>query len=93
MVLMDCHMPVMDGLAATRAIRAREPDGTRLPIVAVTATPTEPHRDACLDAGMDEILTKPVMIDVLAEMMARWHPAKGSSRKSRNPGSPQDLAW
>ena len=79
MVLMDCQMPVMDGFAAARAIRARESGGHRLPIIAMTATATEPHRGACLDAGMDDILTKPVMIDVLAELIARWHPVTGGA--------------
>jgi len=75
LILMDCQMPVMDGFEATRAIRAREADGhERLPIIAMTANATEPHRDACLEAGMDDIVTKPVMIDVLAELLARWHP-------------------
>lgn len=79
LVLMDCQMPVMDGFAAARAIRARESGGHRLPIIAMTATATEPHRGACLDAGMDDILTKPVMIDVLAELIARWHPVTGGA--------------
>ncbi len=85
LVLMDCQMPEMDGFEATRAIRARESDGhERLPIIAMTANATDSHRDACLDAGMDDIVTKPVIIDVLAEVLARWHPvSQGTAFDSR----------
>ena len=63
LVLMDVDMPVMDGLAATRAIRSQESrHGTRLPIVAVT-TRNNPHD--CLAAGMDAHLNKPLRMDVL----------------------------
>jgi two-component system, sensor histidine kinase and response regulator len=63
LVLMDVDMPIMDGLAATRAIRAYESRrGTRLPIVAVT---TRSNHHDCLAAGMDAHLTKPLRMDVL----------------------------
>lgn len=63
LVLMDVDMPIMDGLSATRAIRAYESRrGTRLPIVAVTTRNN--HLD-CLAAGMDAHLTKPLRMDVL----------------------------
>ncbi len=63
LILMDVEMPVMDGLAATRAIRSYESQhGTRLPIVAVT---TEKNLHDCLAAGMDAYLSKPLRIDVL----------------------------
>jgi CheY-like chemotaxis protein len=68
LILMDCHMPVMDGWEATRAIRATE-RGARVPIVAVTG---EGDRDACFAAGMDEYLEKPVRPTVLRATIARW---------------------
>ena len=57
LILMDCRMPVMDGLQATQAIRAQ---GDDIPIVALTANNTEEDRSACLQVGMDEFLAKPI---------------------------------
>jgi PAS domain S-box-containing protein len=71
-VLMDCHMPDMDGFAATRAIRAAEAPGRRLPVVALTADALPADRERCLAAGMDEHLSKPVRIAELARVLVRW---------------------
>ena len=57
LVLMDCRMPVMDGLQATQVIRSQ---GDDIPIVALTANNTEEDRDACMQVGMDEFLSKPI---------------------------------
>ena len=76
LVLMDCHMPEMDGFEATREMRAREQasGGNRLPIIALTANAMAQDRQACLDAGMDDHLSKPFSMLTLQEMLDRWMP-------------------
>ena len=71
-ILMDCEMPVMDGFSATRALRAREHGGQRIPIIALTADVTSAGRTACLAAGMDDHLAKPFRREALHGMLARW---------------------
>jgi signal transduction histidine kinase len=73
-VLMDCQMPVMDGFATTRKLRESEPDGTRVPIIAITATATTEDQARCLDAGMDDYLPKPIIMERLAEVLGHWAP-------------------
>jgi signal transduction histidine kinase/HPt (histidine-containing phosphotransfer) domain-containing protein len=72
LVLMDVQMPEMDGLEATRAIRAQEIGGqSRIPIIAMTAQAMKGDRERCLEAGMDDYLTKPVRSAQLYETIAR----------------------
>lgn len=75
-ILMDCHMPVLDGFEATRAIRHEEVDtGTHTPIIALTANAIVGDREACLAVGMDDYLSKPYTARSLAGKLARWvHP-------------------
>jgi two-component system sensor histidine kinase/response regulator len=76
LILMDVQMPVLDGLKATRAIRAQEAEsGEHLPIVALTAHAYTSDRARCMDAGMDEFLTKPVDHRDLYETILRLLPA------------------
>ncbi len=72
MVLMDCQMPGMDGLEATRQIRKLEQDGTHLPVVAMTANAMQGDRDECIAAGMDDYISKPVTLTILSQVVDTW---------------------
>src|SRR5437867_1846282 len=72
LVFMDCHMPEMDGFAATEEIRRRERNGRRTPIIALTASVVGPERDRCTAAGMDDYLTKPVREPDLLRILSQW---------------------
>ena len=72
LVLMDCQMPGMDGFEATRAIRAMNGHGSRVPIVAMTAASLTSARQQCLESGMNDFLVKPVKLDTLRAMIERW---------------------
>lgn len=80
LVLMDVHMPVMDGIVATRTIRALEGHDASLPIVALTADDQAETRERCLVAGMQEVLTKPVsLVDLKALLVRHFGSAAGLS--------------
>jgi signal transduction histidine kinase len=72
LILMDCQMPVLDGLEATREIR-KSPQWTDLPIIALTAGATDKEKIECQQAGMNDFLSKPITIDALEGTMKKWH--------------------
>lgn len=74
LVLMDCRMPTMDGMAATREIRAQERKLglSRVPVVALTATTSDINRQLCLNAGMDDFMSKPYTREDLERILQRW---------------------
>ena len=78
LIFMDLSMPEMDGLEATRRIRALEAsDGSFTPIIGLSAHAMNEDRDRCLAAGMDDYLTKPVQLEALRRMVEKW---SGSGR-------------
>ncbi len=76
LILMDLHMPVMDGYSATQQIRQWEAsnDEPRTPIIALTADAYEEDRQRCLVVGMDDFLTKPISVDALSVALSKWLP-------------------
>ncbi len=86
LILMDVQMPVMDGLEATAAIRARErTQGTHVPIVAVTANAMTGDRERCLAAGMDDYLSKPINSRALTAAVEKVRAARQMALPSNNP--------
>jgi PAS domain S-box-containing protein len=73
-VLMDVQMPRMDGLEATRRIRQRWPEGRRPHVIAATANAMQEEREACLAAGMDDYLSKPIRLEEVAAALSRCRP-------------------
>jgi CheY-like chemotaxis protein len=81
-VFMDCEMPVLDGLQATRLVRrkeiiqrregAKQSEAGRLPIIAMTAHASDSDRRQCLDSGMDDYISKPFSVEQLRRMLDRW---------------------
>jgi len=74
LLLTDCHMPNMDGFELTAAIRRAEPDDTHLPIIAITANAMQGEAQRCLARGMDDYLSKPLRLNELRPMLAKWLP-------------------
>ncbi len=71
-IFMDCHMPVLDGFEATRMIRKLERPPQHRTIIAMTANALQGEKERCLESGMDDFLTKPVMLEELASKIRAW---------------------
>jgi len=90
-VLMDLQMPVMDGLQATKAIRA-VPKLDQLPIIAMTASVMAGDRDRCIEAGMNDHISKPISIEQLMTTLARWLPARSAAAAAPAVAAPAPAA-
>ncbi|MGM9490582.1 response regulator [Ideonella sp. YS5] len=87
-VLMDCQMPVMDGYAATRALR-QHPEWKDLPVIAMTANAMAGDREKALECGMNDHIAKPIRVEELFRTLARWvKPASGHGNGRRLTGLP-----
>ena len=90
LILMDCHMPRMDGFEATILLRQRYgKDGPR--IVALTAAAMEEHRQKCAAAGMDDYVTKPVSLNVLFQVLDKWLPDLNVSAPACSTSAPMPI--
>ena len=85
LVLMDCQMPGMDGFEATQAIRRAEPAGRRVPIIAMTANAMVGDRERCLEAGMDDYISKPIDPVKVFDTIKRWLPTSPADEPPSTP--------
>jgi PAS domain S-box-containing protein len=92
LVLMDVQMPEMDGFEATRRIRALSPESAgRVPIVAMTAYAMRGDREKCLDAGMDDYISKPISVETLCDVLKKWiSPKTGEIRSCDGESAGED---
>jgi two-component system sensor histidine kinase/response regulator len=89
-LLTDCHMPQMDGYNLARTIRDQQDPENPIPIIAITADAMKGTKQACLDAGMDDYITKPLQVDLLASKLDKWLPKTRSLNASTTEKPDQD---
>jgi signal transduction histidine kinase/CheY-like chemotaxis protein len=93
LVFMDCHMPGMDGLECTRALREMRFQGKRPVIIGVTADAMLGTRERCLEAGMDDVINKPILADELQAALSRWLGAAKPAASVPDRGNPGASVW
>lgn len=74
LVFMDCQMPVMDGYAAARQIRMNDNGNKHVSIIAMTGNALEGDREKCINAGMDDYVSKPIRLSTLKSTLKKWLP-------------------
>ena len=72
LIFMDCQMPIMDGFEATQKIRSMKGVNQTIPIIALTANVVCGVNGECLDAGMNDVLNKPIQLDNMKQMLQTW---------------------
>ena len=88
-VFMDCEMPEMDGYAAAAEIRRRQADARHVPVIAMTAKALHGDRERCLQAGMEDYISKPVRLEDFEAALARWAPQRKKTAPA--PAAPQPV--
>jgi signal transduction histidine kinase/ligand-binding sensor domain-containing protein/CheY-like chemotaxis protein/HPt (histidine-containing phosphotransfer) domain-containing protein len=83
LILMDLSMPKMDGFATTALIRQRGGERSRVPVVALSAHDTNSYREACLKAGMNDMLSKPYTLEQCAQLLQRWIPGSRDTKPAQ----------
>ena len=91
LLLTDCHMPVLDGYALTRAVRASEAGGAHLPIIGLSASVLPEQIQRCRDSGMDDFLGKPIQLDALAAKLSSFLLSPAMARATFVASEPQGL--
>ncbi|MFZ6747744.1 ATP-binding protein [Undibacterium sp. Ren11W] len=92
LLLTDCHMPNLDGFGLTEGIRRAEPEGTRLPIIAVTANAMNGEVQRCHERGMDDYLSKPLRMSELRSKLDKWLPLDSDKTERIMHDSQQSLS-